>query len=172
MTGKVLTPAEVADPGPIITLTKRLHKFSDFMRLAILSKQDECMNWPGRKLGGYGRINWKGKNSAAHRVVYLIAHGAIPDGLCVCHKCDTPTCVNLRHLFIGTNKENMQDRNAKGRQAHGSSNGKAKLTTAKVLLIRAMKSDGAQIKAIAKFLDIGETAVFNVCHGKTWRKVA
>ena len=43
------------------------------------------------------------------------AHGPIPDGLLVLHSCDNPSCVNPDHLRVGTQAENIQDRDAKGR---------------------------------------------------------
>lgn len=50
---------------------------------------------------------------------YLAYRGPIPDGYFVCHKCDTPACVNPDHLFVGTNADNVADRDKKGRVAKG-----------------------------------------------------
>ena len=51
----------------------------------------------------------------AHRAAYRIFVGAIPKGKCVLHKCDTPACVNPQHLKLGTQKENLHECLAKGR---------------------------------------------------------
>ena len=52
-----------------------------------------------------------------HRVVWE-AHNAepIPPGMHVLHTCDNPRCVNPKHLFLGTNEDNIQDKCRKGRQ--------------------------------------------------------
>lgn len=77
-----------------------------------------CVLWNGY-VGhkGYGRINVGGSALLAHRVSYELSHGAIPRGAFVCHKCDTPGCINPDHLFLGTNTDNMRDMLAKKRGA-------------------------------------------------------
>lgn len=64
---------------------------------------------------GYGQMTYKMKSMRAHRWSYSIHVGPIPNGLLVCHKCDTPACVNPKHLFVGTVKDNTEDMIKKGR---------------------------------------------------------
>lgn len=85
-----------------------------------------CWVWMGAvkgksKLNQYGnmiigsRIDGSRRNVAAHRASYMAYKGEIPEGMFVCHCCDTPCCVNPNHLFLGTRQDNVDDREKKGR---------------------------------------------------------
>jgi hypothetical protein len=100
---------------------------------------NECFEWPGtRTAAGYGRV----RDKYAHRLIWEVVNGPIPDGMHVLHKCDNPPCVNPRHLFLGTHTENMHDMIAKGRSNDAAKPrlgvfcGTSKLTDAEVRAIR------------------------------------
>jgi hypothetical protein len=83
-----------------------------------IDKSTGCWAWQGNKIpGDYGVLKIDGKRILAHRLSWQLQNGLIPPGMFVCHKCDNPSCINPDHLFIGTQKDNMEDCKSKGRNS-------------------------------------------------------
>ena len=122
--------------------------------LCVAEPNSGCWIWTGTVHGkGYGHIWYNGSCNKAHRVSYEVYVGEIPEGMVVMHRCDNPACVNPDHLILGTNQENMDDRNKKMRQAHGESHSKAKLTDELVRHIRSLPK-GFNQSALARELGV------------------
>lgn len=114
---------------------------------------------------GYGRFWFQGKNYRSHRAAYLFFVGAIPDGLCVCHRCDVRNCVNPAHLFLGTPDDNTQDMLKKRRGAQ------KKLTPEKVLEIRRRHSLGEPKIRIAADFGVSRRLISDVVREKIWKHI-
>lgn len=99
------------------------HKFSELPEgrrtpsdlLSVLKNKSKrtksgCLEYLGRRnWKGYGVVDFNMKSLLAHRASFILEHGAIPKGLQVCHKCDNPPCIEVGHLFLGTNSDNQKD---------------------------------------------------------------
>jgi hypothetical protein len=110
----------------------------------------------------------------AHRVAWELHYfWPIPEGLCVLHHCDTPRCVNIECLFLGTDADNAADREAKsrGNQAKGSANGTAKLTEGIISEIRRRLAEGESQEEIGRRFGVHQTKISNIKTGKAWSHV-
>lgn len=116
-----------------------------------------CVLWTGSlDRHGYGQIKVAGTHKSAHRMAWIAVKGEIPAGLIVCHRCDTPSCVNVEHLFLGTQAENMRDMTAKGRNRSGN---KPKLSPEQQARVRADKRDA---DSVAAAFGISRRTVFRI----------
>ena len=145
---------------------------SAFWACVAVTTVDACWLWIGPTRREYGRF-YKGKiDCPAHRFSWIIAFGD-PGKLLVCHKCDIPLCVNPKHLFIGTNKDNSEDMVAKGRWrgGQGESSYLSKLNDQAVLTLRK-RYDSGETKLITYWADqygVTRGAILQAVERKTWR---
>lgn len=155
-------------------------RFKDFF---MEGHEDECWLWSGAPdRDGYGRL-WvyeEKKTRGAHCYAWEQANQLrVPTGMCVCHTCDTRLCVNPRHLWLGTNTENTQDKVAKGRQARGTSItsnrkpvSKRKLCADAVRRMRSMFAEGASGPLVASTFGVSASMANAVRRGTSWSHVA
>lgn len=160
--------------------TKRDHVWSKIER----GPATACWLWRGRRdKDGYGnyrhwvvttRANRRAKGYRAHRLIWHFERGPIPDGMQVLHRCDNRLCCNPAHLFLGTNWDNMQDRNAKGRTANGLMPAKwKKLTAESATEIRKLYATGlhSQRELAARF-HVSQCLIYQVLRRLCWKDAA
>lgn len=131
-----------------------------------------CRNWSlAKNWKGYGVFKIDQKPMNASRAAYIVFVGPVPAGMCVCHRCDNPACVNPDHLWVGTYKDNWADCRSKGRETKGTANGKAKLNDSDVVAIRSMSANGERQEAIASMFGIARGTVSKIVARKSWPHV-
>jgi len=136
--------------------------------------QNGCWLWLGSvNKEGYGHCGVKLKVMLSHRVAWGLVHGPIKDGLLCLHHCDNPSCVNPAHLFLGTDKDNAEDRARKnrGHRPTGEQNVKAKLTEAQVLAIRTLGAARMNQRLLAEHFRVGLTTIEEILARRTWKHV-
>lgn len=134
-----------------------------------------CWEWTGSlHPKGYGQLSsGRGRRPFhTHRLSYQMHKGPIPDGQMVCHRCDNPRCVNPDHLFLGTAKQNADDRDRKDRVRHGDRHPFAKLSANKVRAIRRQAATGATRKSLAARYGVSVATIGRVVTGVDWKRVS
>jgi hypothetical protein len=138
-----------------------------------------CWIWRlARHHTGYGHFKLQGKSWRAHRISWMLANDrSIPVGQHVCHTCDNPSCVNPAHLFLGSDLDNAQDRDRKGRHGswskpetrpRGEGHCWSRLTEDDVRSIRIRYERGDSQRSMAKEYGVGETTIYDVVHRRSW----
>lgn len=153
-----------------------------------VQKTDGCWLWMGgRYPTSYGKVRVSNRTTYAHRVAWALSNGEIPAGLHVCHHCDNPPCVRPDHLFVGTCKDNMQDRARKGRSGHithpeafvgnpnaprGEAHPRARLTNDAVVLIRQLWRTGDYTQTeLGELFGCSHDAISRVVNLKSWTHI-
>lgn len=138
-------------------------------------KTDYCWLWTGfRDKNGYGLCGERRAihEQRAHRIAWTYTHGRIAAGLWLLHRCDNPPCVRPEHLYLGTVRENVVDRDTRGHARVGEEHHDAKLTAAAVKDIRERYrlGDVSQVSLAAQY-GVSQVAISAVIRRHTWRSV-
>ena len=154
------------------TLAERFWKFVD--------KRDDDSCWPwlgGIKSTGRGNFFANGKIIQAHRMMWILKYGEIPDGMLVCHTCDNGSCVNPNHLFLGTYSDNAKDMVAKHRHPwllrRGENHYAAKFTDQDILDIRRLytpRGKYSQFKLAAMY-GVARTTIQQIIERRSWTHI-
>ncbi|MGC4107812.1 MAG: HNH endonuclease signature motif containing protein [Thermomicrobiales bacterium] len=136
----------------------------------VINESTECIEWSkGRDKDGYGiegvKRDGKWTSVRAHRLAWTVVHGEIPKGMFVCHECDNPSCINVAHLFLGTARDNSDDKVSKRRHLFGESSAFAKLTEREAIEVRASE---LPYDTIANQYHITRVEVIRIKQGKVW----
>lgn len=152
------------------TIETKIVVGNDELRLLENSHIDEngCRVWDKFKKNGYGVTLLNGKLEQAHRASWMVFVGSIPDGMQLNHNCHNKACINIEHLYVGTQKENVKDMDVAGRRNKpvGERAGLAKLNESQVVAIR---SDSRTNSAVAKEYNVSQTLVSAIRLRKIWR---
>lgn len=134
-----------------------------------------CWEWiAARSKYGYGQFSVGYSMRPAHRVAWALVHGPIPTGMHVLHRCDNPPCVNPDHLLLGTNEDNVRDRDRKGRgvRPKGERHGRSKLREKEVREILRFRANGLGATRIAADYGVAPCTIRRIVSGARWKHIA
>lgn len=133
-----------------------------------------CWIWVAQtSSSGYGKISLArrfGFTTYAHRLSWIIHFGFIPEGMNVCHNCDTPHCINPHHLFLGTQQDNVDDMMSKDRGRFtphlGEENGNSRLTRDDIIDIRNSPKTRQEL---SHQYGISKSMIGKIVNFRSWR---
>jgi hypothetical protein len=163
---------ERMNPAALRAQKRAIQRVENFWKK--VNKTESCWIWTGAKnKKGYGSFGVQAnKTMSAHRFAWRWAYGEVPDNMQILHRCDNPSCVNPNHLFLGTNLDNVLDRENKGRgnQPRGSANGNARLNETIVIQILKLGDVLTQVE-IARRFHTTQGTVGKILRREVWRHV-
>jgi len=149
-----------------------------FLNNFIKGEENKCWLWFGTLHEGYGRFMCNGEYYFAHRVSCLYYNNLIKSPLLALHirECFNKNCVNPNHLYLGTQKENQEDRSIIYPESYnhckGESNVTHKLTEQDIRDIRYKKKClKHKLHQLAKEYNITESYIGLIVQGKAWKHI-
>jgi hypothetical protein len=158
-------------------LSIAVHSACDDLRFwGHVVRRGACWEYVGcRDRQGYGKVLRNGKAWFAHRYAWTLTNGPIPAGGVVRHSCDNPPCVNPAHLLLGTQGDNISDRQARGRHRPGRLLGEAhpssRLTEGEVIELREAREAGVSLTVLAKRYGVTKRHVYQVATRRLWKHI-
>lgn len=154
-----------------------LGKFSELGKEVIIEQQQngciKCLSHCTDK-DGYVRIRYNGKQDRLFRVLYTIKYGEIPKGMVLRHLCNNAWCVNVEHLKVGTQKENVQDMIQCGRSCIGKPNFSCRGTKSpnnklSEKEVQEIYFSELSLKKLANIYNVSATNILYIKKKKQWK---
>lgn len=141
-----------------------------------LDSTSGCLNWKGKITKyGYGEFKIKNQRYRAHRAAIMAHSGIEATNLIACHRCGNRKCVNVDHIYLGTNKDNAEDSIRHGtfyRQRMGEDNPASVLTNQEVIEIKKLLAIGNLLqKEIGNLYGVNQQRISDISTGKNWKSV-
>lgn len=152
-------------------------EIEEHVRIRFLSRiadmpKDDCWEWIGLKTAkGYGLFKTDRKTWRAHRFSFKLFNGPFNEKLWVLHGCDNPSCVNPKHLHLGTVVDNNKDTVTKNRQAKGQKIATSIFDEVDIIIIRGEYRCGMSMGKLAKMFSCDRETIRNIVLRKTWKHV-
>lgn len=163
-----------------MTTEQKLERLKKSFEKHVIRKEG-CWDWKGPiTKNGYPVMSCRPEigTDRGHRASWLIYKGEISEGLHVCHHCDNRKCTNPDHLWLGTHKQNNDDKMKKGRHVwtpppikFGSKNASSKLNEENVKEIKKMITAGYSNGFIAKKFGVTRSTILRIKTGQNWKHV-
>ena len=133
---------------------------------------DDCWEYKGcRNSKGYGNFSLKDEGYKSNRIAWFLTYGE-PGKLFVLHECNNPPCCNPKHLYLGTNADNVKHAILDGRMNYsGELSNRAKFDNKQVIKIRQRFEKGESITLIARSLDVHPTTVHKIVNFVSYERV-
>lgn len=156
-------------------MTERNDAFTRFMgHVEVGGSPVSCWFWRGNKPDGrYGHFCYESQTVKAHRWIYELLNGPIPEGMVVRHKCDNPWCVKPSHLEIGTPADNIRDKYERGRNddRKGENHPLARLHDDDIRRIRKLASVGMRHQQLAQLFGMSRQYIGKIVRRQNWKHI-
>ena len=140
-----------------------------FWSLVKCLSRDECWEWQGSLwASGYGRFHYDKKSDRSHRLAWQFSRHRIGDDDCILHKCDNRKCCNPHHLFVGSRKDNNDDKTRKGRQSKGTDFERTILSEGDVRTIKRSDLSGS---VLSEKFGVSACHINNIKKDRKWKHV-